>query len=112
MAATEPVPAVVPVNVTEQLPADRLHVVRSRLPPVAPGVRLNVAVPVGTFEAVIVSATIAVTVAVQLVAVIGTLQLEGETEVDVESLAGPGLIVIVRGELVFTLVPDVALMVA
>ena len=51
MAVIEPEPAVVPVNMTEQLvtPAvvDKVQVFELRLPPVVPAVRVNVTVPVG-----------------------------------------------------------------
>lgn len=66
----EPEPAVVPVNVTEQLATptvvERVHEVALRLPPVVPGVSVKVTVLVGEFEMAVVSATVAVTVAVQL----------------------------------------------
>ena len=89
MAVTEPEPAVVPVNMTEQLviPAvvERVQVFELRLPPVVPGVRVNVTVPVGALDAVVVSATVAVTLAVQLVAVSPILQLTFGTVVVVAS---------------------------
>lgn len=82
-------PAVVPVNITEQLvtPAvvDRVQVGELRLPPVVPAVKVKVTVPVGAFEAVVVSATVAVTEAVQLVAAKAMLQLTFGTVVVVES---------------------------
>ena len=87
---TDPVPAVVPVNVTEQLvtPAvvDKLHVLATSEPPVVPAVNVKVTMPVGALEAVVVSATVAVTDAVQLVAPNAMLQLTLPTLVDVVSL--------------------------
>ena len=54
-------------------------------PPVVPGVRVKVTVPVGVFEAVVVSVTVAATDAVQLVAPRAMLQLTSGTEVVVAS---------------------------
>ncbi len=89
-AVMEPDPAVVPVNMTEQLvtPAtvDRLQVLELRLPPVVPAVSVNVTVPVGALEGVVVSATVAMTEAVQLLAPKAILQLTFPTLVDVLSL--------------------------
>ena len=85
-AVTEPVPAVTPVNVTKQLPDDRVHVVALNAPPVVPAVRVNVTVPVGKFVGVVVSVTVAVTLAEQLVAPIAMLQLTFGTVVEVLSL--------------------------
>jgi hypothetical protein len=86
---TDPEPADVPVNVTEQLVTpdvvDRLQVGELRLPPVVPAVSVNVTVPVGAFEGVVVSATVAVTDAVQLVPPKAMLQLTLPTLVDVLS---------------------------
>src|SRR5438477_643108 len=69
---TDPEPAVVPVKVTEQLVTpdvvDKLQVGELREPPVVPAVSVNVTVPAGALEAVVVSATVAVTEAVQLLA--------------------------------------------
>ena len=90
MAVTDPEPAVVPVNMTEQLVTppvvDKVQAVELRLPPVVPGVRVKVTVPVGAFEAVVVSATVAVTEVVQLLAPSAILQLTLGTEVEVLSL--------------------------
>ena len=87
---TDPEPAVVPVKVTEQLVTppvvDKVQVVELRLPPVVPGVSVKITVPVGAFEAVVVSATVAVTEAVQLVAPSAILQLTFGSVVDVLSL--------------------------
>ncbi len=83
---TEPEPAVVPVNVTEQLPADKVQPLALNEPPVVPAANVKVTVPVGLFDAVVVSVTVAVTVAVQLVAPSATLQLTSPTTVDVSSL--------------------------
>jgi hypothetical protein len=105
-AVMEPDPAVVPVNMTEQLvtPAtvDRLQVLEPRLPPVLPGVNVNVTVPVGAFEGVVVSATVAVTEAVQLVPPNAMLQLTAPTLVEVLSLP-VAVTAIVAAELVLVL---------
>jgi hypothetical protein len=77
--------------VTKQLvtPAvvDNMHVLELKLPPVVPGVNMNVTVPVGTFKAVVVSTTVAVTEAVQLVPPNAILQLTLPTLVEVLSFA-------------------------
>ena len=90
-AVMEPDPAAVPVKMTEQLvtPAtvDRLQVLELRLPPVVPAVNVNVTVPVAAFEAVVVSTTVAVTEAVQLVPPSAILQLTAPTLVEVLSFA-------------------------
>ena len=65
---------------------DNVQVVALRLPLVVPAVRVNVTVPVGAFDAVVVSATVATTEAVQLVAPIAMLQLTFGSVVDVLSL--------------------------
>lgn len=71
----EPVPPVVPVNVTEQLPvASNMQVLALKEPPVVPAVKVKVTVPVGVFEAVVVSVTVAVMLALQFVAPRGMLQ--------------------------------------
>jgi hypothetical protein len=81
------VPAIVPVNVTEQLPAeDNAQLLAFSDPPVVPGVSVKVTEPVGAFEAVVVSVTVAVTVAVQLVAPNAILQLTLPILVEVLSL--------------------------
>src|SRR5437867_1392735 len=82
----EPVPAVVPVNVTEQLPADNVQLLALNAPPVVPGVSVKLAEPVGIFEAVVMSVTVALTVAVQLLAPNAMLQLTFPTLVEVSSL--------------------------
>ena len=78
-----------PVNVTEQLVTpdvvNKLQVLELRLPPVVPAARVNVTAPVGTLEGVVVSATVAVTEAVQLVAPNAMLQLTFPTLVEVLS---------------------------
>jgi len=80
---------VVPVKVTKQLvipdTVDSVHVGELRLPPVVPAVSVNVTVPVGAFEGVVVSATVAVTDAIQLLAPNAMLQLTLPTLVDVLS---------------------------
>ena len=90
MAVTDPEPAVVPVNVTEQLVTpdvvDKLQVGELRLPPVVPAVNVNVTVPVAAFEAVVVSTTVGVTEAVQLVPPNAILQLTLPTPTEVSSL--------------------------
>src|SRR2546422_8874791 len=76
---TDHEPEDVPVNITEQLvkpdTVDNAQVGELRLPPVVPAVSVNVTVPVGAFEGVVVSATVAVTEAVQLVPPNAMLQL-------------------------------------
>src|SRR2546428_7995528 len=90
MALTEPEPADVPVNVTEQLVTpdvvDKLQVGELRLPPVVPAVSVNVTVPAGALDGVVVSATVAVTEAVQLLEPNEMLQLTFGTVVEVLSL--------------------------
>jgi hypothetical protein len=82
-----PVPAVVPVNVTEQVPVeDNMQLFALNDPPVVPGVNVKVTEPVGVFDAVVVSVTVAVTVAVQLVAPNAILQLTLPILVEVLSL--------------------------
>ena len=102
MAVMDPDPAVVPVNVTEQLVTpdvvDKVHVFELRLPPVVPAVRVNATVPVGAFEAVVVSVTVPVTVAWQLVPVAGMLQLTGPTLVEVLSLVGADFVTVTVAE--------------
>src|SRR5437763_15250210 len=86
---TDPEPAVVPVKVTEQLVTpdvvDKLQVGELREPPVVPAVSVNVTVPAGALEGVVVSATVAVTEAVQLLAPKAILQLTFPTLVEVLS---------------------------
>jgi len=86
---TEPEPAVVPVKVTEQLvtpdAVDKVHVSEIREPPVLPAVNVNVTVPVGELDGVVVSATVAVTAAEQLAAPRAMLQLAAGTVVVVGS---------------------------
>ncbi len=78
------------MKVTEQLVTpdvvDKLQVLELRLPPVLPAVKVKVTVPVGEFEAVVVSATVAMTDAVQLLAPRAMLQLTLPTLVEVLSL--------------------------
>jgi len=72
---TDPVPAVVPVKVTEQLPDESsMQLLALNDPPVVPAVRVNVTSPVGVLDGVVVSATVAVTVVEQLVAPSAILQ--------------------------------------
>ncbi len=96
-------PAVVPVKVTKQLPdGSNVHVTELREPPVVPAVNVKVTVPVGMLEAVVVSLTVAVTDAVQLVPPSAILQLASGTVVVVESL-DVTVTVMVAAELVLTL---------
>ena len=85
-AVTDPEPAEVPVNVTEQLVTpdvvDKEQVDELREPPVVPGVNEKVTVPVGASVEVVVSATVATTFAVQLLPPNGIVQLTAPTEVD------------------------------
>jgi hypothetical protein len=79
VAVTMPDPALVPVNMTEQLLPERLpesaQVVALSDPPVVPGVNEKVTVPVGVFVGVVVSTTVAVTAVVQLDAPRAMLQV-------------------------------------
>ncbi len=85
----DPEPEAVPVKVTEQLVTpdvvDNEQVVEPSEPPVVPGVNVKVTLPVGAFEAVVVSVTVAVTLAVQLLPPNAMLQVTSGTEVDVLS---------------------------
>ena len=85
-AVTDPEPAEVPVNVTEQLVTpdvvDKEQVDELREPPVVPGVNEKVTVAVGAFVEVVVSATVATIFAVQLLPPNGIVQLTAPTEVD------------------------------
>lgn len=79
-------PAVVPVNITEQLPAESRQLLALSEPPVVPAVNVKVTVPVGVSVDVVVSATVAVTEALQLLVPRAMLQLTFPTLVDVLSL--------------------------
>ncbi len=84
----DPEPAVVPVNTTKQVPADKVHVVELSEPPVVPTVKVNVTVPpVGVFAGVVVSDTTATRFTVQLVPPSAMLQLTLATLVAVLSFA-------------------------
>ena len=87
---TEQEPADVPVNMTEQLVTpevvDRLQVLELKLPPVVPADNVKVTAPVGALDAVVVSTTVAVTEAVQLVPPNAMLQLTFPSLVEVLSL--------------------------
>ncbi|SRR6266566_4702378 len=100
---TDPEPAVVPVKVTEQLVTpdvvDKLQVGELREPPVVPAVSVNVTVPAGALEGVVVSATVAVTDAVQLFEPNAMLQLTFPTLVEVLSFAVKVTITTVAGAL-------------
>src|SRR5438477_10742508 len=84
-------PALLRAKVTEQLVTpdvvDKLQVGELREPPVVPAVSVNVTVPAGALEGVVVSATVAVTEAVQLLAPKAILQLTFPTLVEVLSFA-------------------------
>ncbi len=78
-------PAAVPLRVTEQLPDDKAQLAALRVPGV-PEDNVKLTLPVGVLEALVVSATVAVTVAEQLVAPSAILQLTSATLVEVLSL--------------------------
>src|SRR5438132_1349011 len=88
---TDPEPAVGTVKVTEQLARRRLHEKplcdESTDVCVVEVVSVNVTVPAGALEGVVVSATVAVTEAVQLLAPKAILQLTFPTLVEVLSFA-------------------------
>ena len=67
MPDTVAVPTAVPVKVTEQLPAVNPQLRALRDPPVVPADNVNVTVPVGVLEGVVVSATVAVHVEAWLI---------------------------------------------
>jgi hypothetical protein len=77
------------VKVTEQLVTlavvDKMQVGEFKVPPVVPAVRVKVTVPVGAFEAAVVSMTVAVTEPVQLEPPKEMLQLTFPTLVEVMS---------------------------
>ncbi len=77
-------PAAVPVKVMEQLPDDRVQLAALSVPGV-PADNVKLTLPVGMLEAVVASVTVAVTVAVQLVAPNAILQLTPPMLVDVLS---------------------------
>jgi hypothetical protein len=89
VAVIDPEPADVPVNMTEQVPAERVQVAALNEPPVVPAVNVNVTVPVGVFAGVVVSVTVAVTEAVQLDPPKAMLQETFGTLVEVLSFAVP-----------------------
>jgi len=91
---TEPEPAVVPVNVTEQLPADKVQPLALNEPPVVPAVRVNVTEPVAVFDGVAVSATVALTVVEQLVAPNAMLQPPLATIMPVEVSSLPATVTV------------------
>jgi hypothetical protein len=78
------VPAAVPVKVMEQLADDRVQLAALSVPGV-PADNVKLTLPVGMLEAVVASVTVAVTVAVQLVAPNAILQLTLPMLVDVLS---------------------------
>ena len=79
------------MKVTEQLvrldTVDNVQDGELRVPPVVPAVRLKVTEPEGAFDAVVVSTTVAVTLAVQLLPPSGIVQLTLPTVVEVLSSA-------------------------
>ena len=91
MAVTDPEPAVVPVNVTEQLVTpdvvDKRQLLVLKEPPVVPAVKMKFTLPPGAFEAVVVSMIVAVTLAVQLAVPNAMLQLTFPTLAEVLSFA-------------------------
>src|SRR5207253_2123235 len=103
---TDPEPAVVPVKVTEQLVTpdvvDKLQVGELRELHAVPTRRASDLVPAGALEAVVVSATVAVTEAIQLVPPNAILQLTFPTLVDVLSF-NDTVTVTVAAELVLVL---------
>src|SRR5438309_1094809 len=103
---TDPEPAVVPVKVTEQqigrASCREREVGELSEPPVVTAVNVNVTVPAGALEAVVVSATVAVTEAIQLVPHFRLLQLPSPTLVDVLSF-DETVTVTVAAELVLVL---------
>lgn len=85
-AVIDPDPTLVPVKMTEQLPAaDKLQLLALREPPVVPAVNAKLTVPVGVFEVVLRSVAVTTTVAVQLVAAVAMLQVILGIAVVVES---------------------------
>jgi hypothetical protein len=84
-------PALVPVKISPQLvtpdTVPNVQDVKSKLPPVVPGVTVNVTVPVGAFDAVVVSTTCVWTLTVQLLPPRGIMQLTLNTVVEVLSNA-------------------------
>ena len=79
-------PAVIPVNITEQLAAESRQVLALSEPPVVPAVNVKVTVPVGVLVDVVVSAMVAATEVVQLLAPSAMLQLTFPILVEVLSL--------------------------
>ena len=86
----DPDPALVAVKVTEQLVTpdvvESVQVLEPSVPPVVPAVRVKVTVPVGEFDGVVVSLTVAVIAAAQLVVTMS--QLAFRTPVTVVSEGG------------------------
>lgn len=96
LAVTVPEPAVVPVNVTEQVvpvePVDNVQLFALSEPPVVPGFSVKVTDPLGVFVEAVRSETIASIVRVQLLPPRGILQVPPVTSVLVISV---GLVVTV-----------------
>lgn len=90
----DPEPAVVPVKMTEHVPDERTQLVALNEPPVVPAVRVKVTVPEGVFAGVVVSATVATTLAVQLVPPNAIVQLTFGTDVEVLSLAVTATVIV------------------
>jgi len=66
---------------------ESVQVLELNVPPVPPGVRVNVTVPPGIFDVLVVSVTVAVMLVVQLVAPCAMLQLEFPTVMEVLSFS-------------------------
>jgi hypothetical protein len=94
-------PVAVPVNITEQLPANSIQLGVFSVPPVVPAVKVNVTVPVGVFAGVVVSITVAVHVDAWFITTVEGLQetvvravvslLCRVTVIDAEALTGLAL---------------------
>lgn len=86
---------------TEQLVTlavvDRVQLLELSEPLVVPAVRVKVTVPVGAFDAVVVSTTVAVTEVVQLVAPKAMLQLTLPTLMEVLSLPEAVIVTVATG---------------
>jgi hypothetical protein len=84
-------PLVAPEKTTEQVPAESVHVVLLREPPVLPGSRVNVTVPVGVLDGFVVSVTVAVQVEDSLCLILLGTQ---DTEIEVLSMDGPVTVIV------------------
>src|SRR6266702_2001734 len=70
MPMTVAVPVAVPVKVTEQLPAANVQLAALKTPPVVPADNVKATEPVGVFEGVVVSETVAAHVEVPPIAIL------------------------------------------